>query len=525
MIDEDTVIKGITTTSTYSHFYIITPIENQAQCKMCRLKFDYNQQKSGTNSLKRHLERKHPRVAIARQNAKSTASSSSQPTLFSFSCASSVSKKTKLEIPPTEKCVLGLACAKHVLPLHFFEDNVVTVAFNLPNITRHTVHNQIRLIAEQLRETTLEKNRGQWASLVLDGWRNSVTSRNHLTIMMFVTQHPTTPIFLRSFVTTMCDSNFIANCINDIVSHLTKYDITVISVITDNAKCMIKACNTIFDSHPNVLPLRCSAHIFNLIVKDIFHNVEFIKKSLEILHDYIENKLIRRYCQIRWNSAFDRLQDLLTMLGKSSDSEKQQKVSCVEGAVSALQPFIAGLNIAQTDGTSWEEVYHSFENAVRQTREKGYDKVAEVAEARRHMLLNEIVMLNLFVTRELTLNETQEARLIRWLRALHVNEISQYIADREFIGDNAEIPRRLRLFIEHRMRCIPVSEAAVERCFSSHKMVHSSLRAALTDDIVDDLLYIRYNHKWKYGDLFYEVSDVEDLHMAEELVQLSDDEL
>jgi hypothetical protein len=46
-----------------------------------------------------------------------------------------------------------------------------------------------------------------------------------------------------------------------------------------------------------------------------------------------------------------------------------------------------------------------------------------------------------------------------------------------------------------------VSEAAVERCFSVHKFIHSPLRASMSDELVDDILFIRYNHSYKY-DIF-----------------------
>ena len=40
-----------------------------------------------------------------------------------------------------------------------------------------------------------------------------------------------------------------------------------------------------------------------------------------------------------------------------------------------------------------------------------------------------------------------------------------------------------------------VSEAAVERCFDIHKLIHSSIRSSISDELVDDIRFIRYNHK------------------------------
>ena len=73
---------------------------------------------------------------------------------------------------------------------------------------------------------------------------------------------------------------------------------------------------------------------------------------------------------------------------------------------------------------------------------------------------------------------------------------------------NVPLPRKLRLFVKEKMSKIPVSEAAVERYFSAHKRIHTPMWASLHDEIVDDLLYIRYNHQSKYGKI-YQYSDIE----------------
>ena len=74
----------------------------------------------------------------------------------------------------------------------------------------------------------------------------------------------------------------------------------------------------------------------------------------------------------------------------------------------------------------------------------------------------------------------------------------EYAADREFHGYDTPVPRKLEMFIKFKLNKISTSEAAVERCFSSHKLIHSPMRASLSDEIVDKLLFIRYNHIIKY---------------------------
>ena len=91
-------------------------------------------------------------------------------------------------------------------------------------------------------------------------------------------------------------------------------------------------------------------------------------------------------------------------------------------------------------------------------------------------------------------------------------EFDQLIADRDFNGEHATVPRRLELFVNNKITKIAVSEAAVERCFSLHKLVHSALRSSLSNELVIDILFIRYNYLWYYGDIF----DSKDRKITEE---------
>ena len=43
------------------------------------------------------------------------------------------------------------------------------------------------------------------------------------------------------------------------------------------------------------------------------------------------------------------------------------------------------------------------------------------------------------------------------------------------------------------LKQIPTSEAAVERVFSRHKLVQSQIQASLRDDMVENIMFLRYD--------------------------------
>ena len=501
-VPEEEIIRGMKSSHGYDYLFIIDKGKDKANCKMCPATFTYNQRSSGTSSLKRHLKNKHPKVSLKRQQLSSSSeaacASGTQCRLTDFPA---FSKKPNIEISQTRRCILTLACSKHVLPLSFFEDSVVSKGFGLPAIDRRTVREELVTLSQEIKAELLEKNRGQWTNLILDGWKNPVTGSKHVTAMMFLFNFSSKPIFLRSYVLERCGAEEVLECIDDVVDMLKAYDIRVVSVVTDNARAMIKATTDAATKHHSIVSLRCAAHVMNLVIKDCLNQIDFMKKAFNVLLRYINQKEIRRYCETRWNSVFDRFVDLKKLLecrieDTSSDLER------VNAVVSALQPFIHVLNLAQTDGCSWPSLYRAFDDAVDKCRQRGLDGVVAVAESRRFMLLNDLVAIQQFTSGILLNLDTEtENRIVRWFNALGVSDFSTYLADREFHGTSATVPRRLKLFLDHKLQQFTVSEAAVERCFSVHKSIHTPLRASLSKDMVDHILFVRYNVNWKY-DIF-----------------------
>lgn len=504
---EEEIISTMTSTSNYSHFYYIYINENRAKCKMCAKFYQYDNVKTGTKSLKRHLIDKHSNVALAKEEHKSLNNESSNSKTLDNYWNKDSSKKRRVE-PDIKTCIITLCCAKHVHPLNYFEDKVVTKGFGLPYIDGDQVKMEIKMTAARMKRTFFEEKFGQWASIALDGWKNPVTQQKHLNIILFFLDNPTKPVFLRSFVIESNHANVISNKVINVLEELDKFEIVVVGGVTDNAPCMISAMDIVFEKRPTVMPLRCSSHILNLVIKDSLASVKFLAKSLDILNSYIQQNKIKRYCITRWNSIYDRFKDLSNYMKKeyskavlepqntNSDDVKllADNLDLIENSIIALTPFIDVLNKSQQDGTGWPKIYSEYCNAIEKTSERGLDKISDIAENRKKWIKNPIVCLDLYLNKIEEIDDNAVEKLYKWMGALKIEDFKKYTADREF-NPNSIPSRRLKLFHEEKLKCISISEAAVERCFSIHKLIHSPLRAKLTDDIVEDILFIRYNYE------------------------------
>ena len=152
------------------------------------------------------------------------------------------------------------------------------------------------------------------------------------------------------------------------------------------------------------------------------------------------------------------------------------------------------MNAAQSDKSDWMSVFKKLKKVISDARSKGMDRIAEIAEARLPLIQNEIISLASIHNSPEYYNVQHEPKIINWLNALQILGFQQYLINKEF-EPTATMDRRLQMFVDHRLATIPVSEAAVERNFSAQKLVHSKVRASLSDDVVNDILFIRYNKK------------------------------
>lgn len=362
---------------------------------------------------------------------------------------------------------------------------------NLTKINRHDIRSEIQRLAYEIKHDLFDNKRGQWGSIAIDGWKNTVSNCKHLTVILFFCDKPTIPIFLKSFVLSDTSAISISSCILEVLQFLDEYEIKVIAGVTDNAKNMIAAMKLIQEKRSTIIPLRCAAHCLNLMVKDAFNEVDFLKKSFKVLTEYIKIGKIKRYCETRWNGVYERLCDMLKYL-TLHESWNVNIIEQIANSISAIEPLINLLNLSQGDGTNWIEFNEMFHNTTRKIHEAGRDGLYRIISGRTTMLLNPITKLLLFLDKKIELNEIDIQILIKWFDALEIPDFEKFVADCEF-HQNVDIPWKLKLFIKFKIPGIAISEASVERCFSVHKRIHSSFRASLSNDIVEDLLFIRYN--------------------------------
>jgi hypothetical protein len=457
---------------------------------MCLQEFVFNQQRTGTSTLSRHLHQKHIKVYRKREILKIT-HLKDQKTLFNFQMKGGAITK-KEEKSNITKCVLILCRSRHILPLQFYEDPIICDGFNINAISRKVVRSEIQNISNNLRTIIFESKRGQWATLVLDGWKNTVTGDKHISLLLFFCDEPNKPVFVKSYTIQTCTAENIKDLVINTLTFLALYEIVVIATVTDNAPNMISAMKIVSDIQPTILPLRCSSHVLNIILKDFINDIPFLKSAFNVLNFHVELGIVSRYVVTRWNSVFDKMCELVVKLNQN-ESSCMEHVEKLNSAINALKPLIDVLNLSQMDGTSWESMHNSMKSLIKIYNDTGRDSMIGIIKKRIHLFENPITRFIEFLSNGKDLNESDSKSLIKWTNALRIPEFEEYLADYVLCG-RKNLSKKCELFYKYKILKIAVSEAAVERCFGIHKKIHSDIRSTLKNDIVEDILFIRYNY-------------------------------
>jgi hypothetical protein len=99
-------------------------------------------------------------VSSVKEKIKSTLSQQ-HPTLISYVFIEPRTKKCRLEVSTLKKSILTLACSRHILPLQFFEDPIISRGFRLPSISRHDVRNELRKMTVEIKSDLMDKHHGE----------------------------------------------------------------------------------------------------------------------------------------------------------------------------------------------------------------------------------------------------------------------------------------------------------------------------------------------------------------------------
>ena len=328
--------------------------------------------------------------------------------------------------------------------------------------------------------------------LAMDGWTNPSTGEKHICILLQPLAPKTEIFFVKS---TVVNGTLTADALYDFlkltIESLEEHEFTVIGIVGDNARAQQSAINKLSLAYPHIAQLRCAAHLMNLIFKKILK--EACKDALTIVQNYVSVGKIKRYVETRWNSVYDRLQEL-----EKREIVAGEELECVQSALVLLNPVIGLLNYAQSNNSNW------------------VDFLEKVNRVKSDISLPAIVVSSMVAYEKCTVNcvteivncvedKVPEISPIsqKWLENLskeRLEELDHLIMMRSISSQTEEnVTGQLRKFVDKIVKKIMLSEAEVERVFSRHKSIHTKLRAQLSPEIVEKMLFVRYNAK-KLGD-------------------------
>ena len=423
---EQDILKSITSSTEFKDFFYIFPLHSEAFCKICNEGYSYDTKLTGNSTLNRHIERVHPVVYNAVNKGK-IEPMLKQKTLHDLE-KGSVDKSMVSDLPIATRYALAVSCSKHVIPLSFFQDEVISICLGTQHVSGDVIKNEIKDMSNTIKANMFTGKKHEYCSLAVDGWKNATSKEKHLSITMFYCNNPQKPIFIKSHVIANKKAETIAGCILETIAMLKENDIKVIAVVADNERTMTASKKLIEKEHKDVAVIGCAAHIFNLMIKDCFANVPFLKQALKTLECYINDEKVKRYVPTRWNSAFQRLSELeqyLTVKDPGND-----EITNIRSALSALEPIISCLNIAQADGTNWKVVIDNLNRAIDKLTKSGYDGVLQVVNNRKGMLYNKVVNFILYTDKDsnVELTHQEKMELLEWADALGLKSFRDFWA-------------------------------------------------------------------------------------------------
>lgn len=176
------------------------------------------------------------------------------------------------------------------------------------------------------------------------------------------------------------------------------------------------------------------------------------------------------------------------------------------------------MNQVQSDNYNWELFITQYKNVKKHFVDHEYTKLADIFSFYEKWTINNVSSA-IGLVNGVILNESFVEKTLKW-----VSKISKPIGDalkKRYLSivmeKDVEASNILQIFKSNFLNHIPTSEAAVERVFSRHKLIHSQIRNSLKAGTVDSMLFVRYNVSYLYKSIFADKMEEDDC------IELTDD--
>ena len=270
----------------------------------------------------------------------------------------------------------------------------------------------------------------------------------------------------------------------NVITDLQAFGFTTIGVVGDNVVAQQKAFKMLNEEYHSIAKLHCAAHTMNLILKYILK--EACSESIKIVKQAVSSKIIDRYIETRWNSLYDRMVEL-SRSDKVSDCEK----ATLEKDVKLVTSVIQILKYSQSNDSNWAAFSSQLSNLKNDPSSASV--IVRAIESYELYTQNSITDVVNAISSGKPCNTESQA----WLKSLSMKraeDLDCFITMKSISSTvESDVLSRLALFQKMILDRILLSEAQVERVFSRHKAIHTTMRANLSPDIDEKVLYIRYN--------------------------------
>jgi hypothetical protein len=174
------------------------------------------------------------------------------------------------------KCVIDMGLPFRLYDNFWFNEAMNVVQIKMPKSTEVRTKNLDQLHNESLEFINREINGSLSLNLSIDGWEN--VNHNHLLNISLTTPKV---IYYKSIdpAGQRQTAQYIGDSLISIVNEIGPKKVTSIS--TDNAAVMIKSLKNVNEIFKWILPIRCTAHIYNLFFKDLIGSIEIFKEVFQ----------------------------------------------------------------------------------------------------------------------------------------------------------------------------------------------------------------------------------------------------